>query len=116
MSGRSGGAVRYEGEVPEPGRARIEDPDNADAWIEATYRDGWVGRKLIGTDRGEYEQMVHPFYERCTFCRRWDDPQMWGWGSDHCPRCDRWHTYVLPRLMEWLVDGEPLGEGVSCDV
>ena len=97
-----------QGEIVEPGRARIEDSDNADAWIEAEYRDGWVGRKLLGQDKEVYQEMVHPYLQQCIKCREWADTQMWGLDSPYCPSCEQYMEFVFPRLMAWVCDGESL--------
>lgn len=96
------GSSAVSGGVPEAGRCRIEDEENPDAWIEAEYRDGWVERKLVGTESEEYHDMIHPFYQRCAFCREWDDPQLWGRGSPYCPLCEQWHEFTLPHWMAEL--------------
>lgn len=90
------------GEIPETGRCRIEDEENADAWIEAEYRDGWAERKLFVEDDEAYHDMTHPFYQRCTFCGRWQSPEIWTRGSPHCPRCEQWHKFTLPYWMAKL--------------
>lgn len=96
------------GELLEPGHLRLEDSENSDAWIEATYRDGWVGRKLLNADDDAYAEMVHPYLYQCIMCREWMDTQLWGLESPHCPHCEQFMEFEFPRLMAWLFDGESL--------
>lgn len=94
------------GERIDGGGVRLESRENPDAWIEADYRDGWTKRKLMGD--ADYDGMTHPYYYRCAFCREYGDVQMWGANSPYCPLCEQWHAFVLPQLMAWIVDDEPL--------
>lgn len=78
---------RYVGFVDD-GVCRVEDAENPNAWIEAEYRDGWVGRKLMVDDTTAYEEMIEPFYLKCRSCHRHDSPQMWTADSQYCPMCE----------------------------
>jgi len=100
------GIDRTEGEMVKPGRVRIESVENSEAWIEAEYRDGWAEKKLFNDNSDAYAEMTHPFYLRCTFCKKWDAPQLWAAGSNHCPDCEQWHDFVLPALMGRLFDNK----------
>lgn len=95
-----------QGELVEPGRARIENPDEPGEWVEAEYKDGWVGRKLVNEDPDVYHSMVHPYYQRCAMCREYDDTQLWGYDSPYCPLCEQWHDFVLPEWFRRVVDEE----------
>lgn len=88
------------------GMARIEDADNPDAWIEASYREGWVKRKLMVADTTPYEEMIEPFYLKCQSCHRHKSPQCWGAGSPHCPACEQQMEYNIPRAIAWIFDDE----------
>ena len=91
------------------GVVRLEDSENPDAWIEAEYRDGWVGRKLLTEDKTSYKEMIHPYQFQCAFCREFHPTELWGADQPYCPHCEQWHEFALPDVMAWLVDGEPLG-------
>lgn len=88
------------------GAARIEDPDNEDAWIEAEYRDGWVGRKLLGTGPETYKKMIHPYYLKCCRCLEIVDTQYWGINSPYCPGCEQYYEHAFPMALAGLFDGE----------
>ena len=95
------------------GAARLEDADNPDAWIEAEYRDGWVGRKLM-SDGDEYAEMTHPYYFRCRCCREYHETQRWGKGSQFCPHCEqRWEFGIGPMIGR-IGDGVLLYQVDSC--
>lgn len=98
------------------GVARLQDPNNANAWIEAEYREDWWKRKVMGRDAEEYRQMVHPFYQRCTFCREWYNTQRWGVDSPHCPMCEQWWDFCLGDWFERTEGGVPpeAANGVVC--
>lgn len=101
---------RYAGTIDD-GTCRIEDRENPDAWIEAEYREGWVGRKLMVEDKTAYEEMIEPFYLKCQSCHRHDSPQLWGAGSEYCPHCEQQIEFGLPRAFGWLFGDEtPLDE------
>lgn len=76
----------------------IGDAENADAWIRASYRDGWWRRKLWGA--GDYAEMIHPYQLQCRLCRRFDDPMLWGAGSPYCPCCEQHMDYLPHKAAE----------------
>lgn len=99
---------QYHGELVEPGRSRIEDKQNPQAWIEAEYEDGWWQRKLMDEDPAVYQNMIHPYEMQCVFCREWWETQVWGYESSFCPRCEQIATMYFPEIIEWLVDEDPV--------
>lgn len=98
-----------EGRLDDDG-VRIWNPENEGAWITAEYEDGWVNRKLLTTDKTEYEEMIHPYYQRCVMCREWETMMMWHVDSDYCPGCEQWRDFILPLVMEWLGGDRELGD------
>lgn len=94
--------MKVQGKTNGDGACLLDGPGE-DEWIIAEYRNGWVGRKLLGGDDDAYAEMVEPFYQRCAMCREWKSVQRWGAGSPYCPRCEQWRKWGLPKAIEWVL-------------
>jgi len=95
--------------------ARIEDPDNPDAWIEAEFPDGWGASELMQDDDGEaYAALVEPYKMQCPACREFFSPQFWGVEQTYCQAC----TYRLERgIGHWFKrteNGIEPGDTIVC--
>lgn len=94
-----------DGTALDDGGVRLDGEGNGE-WMEAEYREGWVGRKLVGTHKDEYDAMVHPYLYKCTWCREWHDVTMWPAGSNLCPHCEQAREYTIGPWFEATEDGD----------
>lgn len=94
------------GEAFDGGGVRLEG-DGDGEWIEADYREGWVGRKLMNARNPDaYAEMVEPYFFKCTWCREYQSTMRWGAGSNLCPRCEQKRLYTVGEWFKATEDGQ----------